>query len=143
MMGLIVAELRTACNLGRLDHRLCPYHHDLRDFVGLAVRVMRVCHWQVGRVDALAIVRERVRMAGEISARAFVRWRPDPNGMGLCPICQEGYNLGGYGVVLCGHIMHLHFRLEYEAYERDWAPYRLPKCSICKASFEGFVCIGV
>ena len=25
-------------------------HYDLQDYVGLAVRVMRVCHWQVGRV---------------------------------------------------------------------------------------------
>ena len=92
-------------------------------------------------VDALAIVRERVRLAGEISARAFVRWRPDPNGMGLCPICQEGYKLGGYGVLCCGHIIHLHCRLEYEAYERGRAPYRLPRCSICAAPFEGFGCI--
>ena len=94
-------------------------------------------------VDALAIVRERVREAGEIPARAFDRCCPNPSGMGLCPICQEGYKLGGYSVLRCGHIMHLHCWLENEAYERGWAPYRLPKCSICKAPFEGFVCIGV
>ena len=58
-------------------------------------------------VAALAIVRERVREAGEILARAFELWRSDHNGMGLCPICQEGYELGGYGVLLCGHIRHL------------------------------------
>ena len=124
MMGLIGAELRSACDLGRLDHRLCPYHHDLQDFVGLAVRLMRVCHWQVGPVDALTIVRERVRRAGDISGRAFVRGRADPDVLGVCPICQDGYKLGGYGGFLCGHIMHLHCRLEYEAYERGHAPYR-------------------
>jgi hypothetical protein len=138
LMGLIGAELRTACDLGHLNHRLCPYHHDLRDFVGLAVRVMRVCHRRVGPVDALTIVRERVRRAGEISGRAFVRWRPDPEVLGLCPICQDGYELGGYGVLLCGHIMHLHCRLEYEAYERGRAPNRVPSCTLCGAPFEGF-----
>ena len=83
MMGLIGIELDHACGLGHLDHQYCPYHYNLRELVGLAVRVMRVCQWQVGMVDALAIVRERVREAGEILARAFVRWRPDPDGMGL------------------------------------------------------------
>jgi hypothetical protein len=143
MMGLIGDELDRACGVGHLDHHYCPYHFDLQDFVGLAVRVMRVCHRRVGRVDALTIVRERVRMAGESSARAFVSWRPDPDGMGCCPICQEGFELGGYGVLLCGHIMHRHCRLEYEAYERGRAPHRLPECSICRARFEGFVCIAV
>ena len=141
MVELVSVELRRACDLGRLDHRACNYHFDLRDFVGLAVRVMRVCHWRVGMVAALTIVRDRVRGAGEISARAFVRWRPDPDGLGLCPICQDGYELGGYGVLRCGHIMHLHCRLEYEAYERGRATYRLPRCSICAAPFEGFGCI--
>ena len=91
MMGLIGVELDRACGVGHLDHQYCPYYYNLWDFVGLAVHVMRVCHWQVGGVDALAIVRERVRKAGEISARAFDRCCPDPNGMGLCPICQDGY----------------------------------------------------
>ena len=99
---------------------------------------MRVCHRRVGPVDALTIVRERVRRAGEISGRAFVRWRPDPKVLGLCPICQYGYKLGGYGVLLCGHIMHLHCRLEYEAHERGRAPNRVPRCTICAAPFEGF-----
>ena len=94
-------------------------------------------------MDALAIVRERVRMAGELSARAFVRWCPDPDGVGLCPTCQDGYELCGYGVLQCSHIMHLHCQLEYEVYECGRAPHRLPECSICKARFEGFVCIGV
>ena len=143
MMGLVGVELHRACGRGHLDHRYCPYHYNLQDFMGLAVRVMRVCRRQVGMVDALAIVWERVRLDGEILARAFVHWRPDPDGMGLCPICQECYELGGYGVLCCGHIMHLHFRLEYEAYEPGRAPYRLPKCSICTAPFEGFECIGV
>ncbi len=99
MMGLVGAELQRACGLEHLDHQYCPYHYNLRDYVGLAVRVMRVCQRQLGRVDALVIVRERVRMAGELSAHAFLRWRPDPNGMELCPICQDGYKLGGYGVL--------------------------------------------
>ena len=94
-------------------------------------------------VDALATVSERVRIAGELSARAFVRWVPDPYRMGLCPICQDGYELGGYGVLHCGHIMLLQCRLEYEAYERGRAPHRLPECSICRARFEGFVRIHV
>ena len=110
MMGLIGIELERACNIGHLNHQYCPYHYDLWDFVGLAVCVMHVCQRRVGMVDALAFFRERVREAGEISARAFERCRPNLNEMGLCPICQEGYKLGGYGVLSCGHIMHLHCR---------------------------------
>ena len=143
MMGLIGDELDRTCGVGHLDHQYCPYHHKIRDFVGLAVRVMRVCHWRVSRVDALGIVREMVRMAAESSARAFVRLCPYLDGMGVCPICQEGYKLGGYGVLLCGHIMHRQCRLEYEAYERSRAPHRLPECSICRSRFEGFACIAV
>ena len=138
LMGLIGREFRTACKLGHLYHRFCPYHDDLRDFVGLAVRVMRVCHRRVGPVDALTIVRDRVREAGEISGRAFVRVRADPDALGVCPICQDGYELGGYGGFLCGHTMHLHCRLEYEAYERGHAPYRGPRCPLCGTPFEGF-----
>ena len=111
--------------------------------MGLAVRGMRVCRRQVVRVDDFVTVSERVLLAGGQSACACLLWCPDPNGMGLCPICQDGYGLGGYGVLHCGHIMHLHFRLEYEAYEHGQAPHRLPECSICKARFEGFVCICV
>jgi hypothetical protein len=103
MMGLIGAELTCACGLGHLDHRSCPYHYDLREYVCLAVHVMRVCRRRVGRVDALSTVSEKVRMAGEVSAHAFLCWSPDPNGMGLCPIFQDGYKLGGYGVLHCGH----------------------------------------
>ena len=113
MMGLIGAKLTCACGLGKLDHRSCPYHYDLREYVCLAVHVMRVCRRRVGRVDALATVSERVMMVGGLSARAFVRWCPDPDGMGLCPIFQDGYNLSGYSVLHCGHVMHLHCRLEY------------------------------
>jgi hypothetical protein len=61
--------------------------------------------------------------------------------MGLCPICQDGFELGGYGVLRWGHVMHLHCRLEYEAYEHGRAPHRLLRCSICAAPFEGFQCI--
>ena len=43
MMGLVGIEVTCACGLGQLDHRSCPYHYNLRDYVGLAVRVMRVC----------------------------------------------------------------------------------------------------
>ena len=143
LMVMIADELDRACLIGHLEHRSCPYHQDLREYVGLSVRVMRVCRRRVGGVDALAIVREAVTMAGASSTRAFVRWRPNLETMGLCPICQEGFELGGYGVLRCGHIMHRHFRVEYEAYERGRAPHRLPECSICRAPFEGFVCIAV
>ena len=110
MMGLVGAELTCACGLGHLDQRSFPYHYDLRDYVYLAVRVMRVCRRQVGRVDALATVSERVTLVETLLARAFVRGYRDPDEMGLCPICQDGYKLGGYGVLQCGHIMHLHCR---------------------------------
>ena len=66
-------------------------------------------------VDALTIVRDRVRDAEQTLVHAFVRWHPDPDGLGLCPICQDGYELGGYGVIFCGHVMHLLCRLECEA----------------------------
>ena len=75
------------------------------------------------------------------SAHVFVRGFH--NKMGLCPICQEGFDLGGYGVLACGHIIHLDCWISYEAYERGWAPNCLPECSICQARFDGFVCICV
>ena len=43
MMELIGDELTCACGFGHLDNRSCPYHYDLRGYVELAVRVMRVC----------------------------------------------------------------------------------------------------
>ena len=92
-------------------------------------------------MDALTDVGERVLYAGSSSSRAFITF--DHKGMGICPICQEGFELGGYGVLLCGHVMHRQCRLEYEAFERRRAPQRLPECSICRALFEGFVCISV
>ena len=91
--------------------------------------------------DALTVVGERVMYAGESSSRSFITF--DPDGMGICPICQEGFELGGYGVLHCSHVMHRQCRLEYEAFERGRAPRRLPECSICRAPFEGFVCIAV
>jgi hypothetical protein len=141
MMGLIGHELHRARRAGHLDHRWSPYHYDLRGFVGLAVRVMQVCCRRVGMADALTVVRERVLYAGASSSRAFITF--DPDGMGVCPICQEGFELGGYGVLPCSHVMHHQCRLEYEAFERGRAPQRLPECSICRAPFEGFVCIAV
>ena len=92
-------------------------------------------------MDALTVVRERVSYAVAASSRAFITF--DPDGMGVCPVCQEGFELGGYGVLLCGHVMHRQCRLEYEAFERGRAPRRLPECSICRAPFEGFVSIAV
>ena len=111
--------------------------------MGLAVRVMQVCHRRVVMIDGLTIVRARVWTAYESSSRAFVRWHPDLDGLGCCPICQDGYELGGYGVLSCGHILHRQCRLEYEAYERGRAPHRAPECPMCLAQFEGFVCIVV
>jgi hypothetical protein len=141
MMGLIGHELDRSRRVGHLDHRWCPFHYDLWGYVSLAARVMRVCCWRVGVADLLTVVRERVLYAGASTSRAFITF--DPDGMGICPICQEGFELGGYGVLRCGHVMHRQCRLEYEAFERDRAPQRLPECSICRAPFEGFVCIAV
>jgi hypothetical protein len=87
MMGLINVELTCACSMGHLDHRDCPYHYDLRDYVGLAVRVMRVCCWRLGGVDALTSVGGEVERARSLAARAFVRGFCDAKKMGLCPIC--------------------------------------------------------
>ena len=47
-MDLIEAEFARAWDLGHLDARVCLYHYDLRNHVGLAVRVMRVCWQQLG-----------------------------------------------------------------------------------------------
>ena len=105
------------------------------------MRVMQVCRRRVGVVDLLKVVRKRVLYAVGILSRAFITF--DPKGMGLCPICQEGFELGGYGVLPCTHVMHRQCRLEYEAFERGRAPNRLPECSVCRAPFEGFVCIAV
>ena len=109
MMGLIGHDLHRSRRFGHLDHRWTPYHDDLRGYVGLAVRVMQVCRRRVGVVDALTVVRERVLYAGASSSRGLITF--DPNGMVICPICQEGFDLGGDGVLLCGHVMHRQCRL--------------------------------
>ena len=70
MMGLINVELTRACSMGHLDHRDCPYHYNLRDYVGLAVRAMRICCWRLGGVDALPSVGGKVEQAGLL--REFV-----------------------------------------------------------------------
>ena len=93
-------------------------------------------------MDALTYVSHSVEGAAMSSAQTFVRGFRDLDKMGLCPICQDGFELGRYGVLACGHIMHLDCRVSYEAYERGReAPHRLPECSICNARFWGFVCI--
>ena len=79
--------------------------------------------------------------ATALSERAFVG--EFHNEMGLCPICQEVFDLGGYGVLACSHIMHLDCQIPYEAHERGQAPNCLPECPICRARFEGFVSICV
>jgi uncharacterized Zn-finger protein len=107
--------------------------------VELAVRVMRVCRRRIGVADALTGVGERVKSARRSASRAFIAF--DPEGMGVCPICQEGYELGGYGVLQCGHAMHRLCRDDYEAFEHGRAPWRLPECPYCRTPFEGFVCI--
>ena len=43
MLDLINVEFTRARLLGHMYARFCPYHHDLRHYVDLAVRVMRVC----------------------------------------------------------------------------------------------------
>ena len=43
MMDLIGAELTRASDVGQLDARFLMYHYDLREYVRLAVHVMRVC----------------------------------------------------------------------------------------------------
>ena len=99
-------------------------------------------HVPVGSsADALTCVSGAVGGAAGSSAGVFVRGFHDK--MGLCPICQEGFDLGGYGVLSCSHIMHLDCRNSYEAHERGRAPNRRPECHIFQSMFEGFVCICV
>ena len=43
MMDVNGAELTCASDVGQLDARFLPYHYDLREYVRLAVNVMRVC----------------------------------------------------------------------------------------------------
>ena len=99
----------------------------MREYLRLAVHVMRVCRGQLGNVDALTYVSRSVGRAAISSARAFVRGFRDLDKMGLCPICQDGFELGRYGVLVCGYIMHLDCRVPYEAYERGRSPHRLPE----------------
>ena len=44
MMDLIDSEFTRAGLLGHMDARFCLYQYDLCNYVGLAVRVMRMCH---------------------------------------------------------------------------------------------------
>ena len=43
LMDLIGAKVTCASDVGQLDARFLPYHYDLREYVRLAVHVMRVC----------------------------------------------------------------------------------------------------
>ena len=87
-------------------------------------------------MDALTYISHLVERAAISSAQTFVRGFWDFDKMGLCPICQDGFELGRYGVLVCGHIMHLDCWVSYEAYERGrQEPHRLPECSICNARF--------
>ena len=143
MMDLIGAKFACAWELGNLDNRFCPYHYDLRNYVGLAVRVMRVCWRRLGGAQALTYVGGLVERAAVSSALVFVRGFRDLEEMGLCPICQEGFGFHGYCVCACCHIMHLDCRSSYEAHEHGRAPNQRPGCPVCWAEFDGFVCICV
>ena len=94
-------------------------------------------------MDALIYVTHLVERAEMSSAQTFVRGFQDLNKMVLCPICQDGFELGRYGALACRcwHIMHLDCWVSYEAYERGCqVPHCLPECSICNAKFFG-VCM--
>jgi hypothetical protein len=109
MMDLIGAKVTCASDVGQLDARFLPYHYDLREYVRLAVHVMRVCPGILTRWDFARFV----RMASEL--------------------CR-------YGVLACGHVMHLDYRALYEAYEHDrrhLTAYHSPECSICNVRFWG------
>ena len=69
-------------------------------------------------MDALTYVSHSVERVATSSAQTFVRGFRDFDEMGLCPICQDGFEFGRYGVLACGHIMHIDFWVLYEAYER-------------------------
>ena len=75
------------------------------------------------------------------AALAFVRGFLNLDKLGLCPIFQDGFEFGRYGVLVRGYITHLDCQVSYEAYERcRQAPHRLPECSICSARCWVFVC---
>ena len=80
-------------------------------------------------LGALTFVGRAVERAAALSARVFVRGFQGE--MRLCPIFQEGYESGGYGVLACSHITHLDCQMSYEAYEQGWAPNRRPGCPAC------------
>ena len=49
---------------------------------------------------------------------------------------RMAFELGGYGVLACVHIMHLDCWVLYEDYERGrQAPQHLTECSNCNAKF--------
>ena len=98
----------------------------------------------IRNVGALTYVSRLVERAAMSAAHALVHGFRDLDKMGLCLICQDGFELGRYGVLACGHIMHLDCRMSNEAYERGCqAPHPLPECSICNARFWVCVCICV
>ena len=87
-------------------------------------------------MDALTYVSHLVERAATSSAHTFVRGFRDLDKMEVCLVCQDGFELGRYGVLACGHIMHLDCRVSYGAYERGCqAPHGLPECSICNDRF--------
>ncbi len=69
--------------------RFCPYHCKLQHYVDLAVCVMKVCWRQLGVGCALTFVDRAVERAAALTACVFVCGVQGE--MGLCPICQEGY----------------------------------------------------
>ncbi len=87
-------------------------------------------------MDALTYASHLVDWAATSSAQKFVCGFQEFDKMGLCLICQYGFELERYGVLACRHIMHLDCRVLYEAYERGCqASHCLPECSICNARF--------
>ena len=89
MMDLIGAELTCASYAGRMGARFLPYHCNVREYLCLAVHVMRVCQGQLGNVDALTFVSRSVGRAAISGACAFVRGFCNLDKMGLCPIFQD------------------------------------------------------
>ena len=85
MMDFVSAEFTHARQLGHVDLGNCPYHYDLRDYVGLALRVMRVCRRCLGGAVALTYVSSTVEQV--VAASACVSVRGFGGNTGLCPIC--------------------------------------------------------
>ncbi len=137
VMQLVCEELTTAREEGDVDTNLRPYHGEFRGHVNSAVRVMRVCRLRIGSPPGICRAYLAVDQAAAALATVFQPIPPDVND--ICPICQEEVRVPGYGVLVCGHMLHRNCRSNYQQSRHGMPGFPRFPCPLCqRAGLLGF-----